>query len=183
MSDLVKSSHLIWLVEFEPAGSTGLHEVFPKKMYHCIRRIDLSMALKLLGKKINPLMIFLEGPPGKPMQNALSRIQEIRPTLPVFMINRWQNVAELRSWFTGYFLEMGQPATQGHPKSASAYGLSARELAILRLMIKGLIKKEIAEQLSISYHTVDNHERNIFKKMNSHTRTAVVAKALIEKLF
>ena len=128
-------------------------------------------------------MILLEGPPGKPIQNALERVHEIRPALPVFIINRWQNAGEMRSWLTRCFVDLARPATQENPKSASAYGLSAREVDILRLMVKGLIKKEIAEELSISYHTVDNHERNIFRKMNSHTRTAVVAKALIEKLF
>lgn len=183
MSDSAKSSHLIWLVEIEPAGSTGFYEIFPKKMCHGVKRVDLSTALKLLGKKANPPMIFLEGPPGKPMQNALARIHETRPALPVFVINRWQNVSEMRSWFTGYFMEMARSTPPNPPKSASAYGLSARELDILRLMVKGLIKKEIAEQLSISHHTVDNHERHIFTKMNAHTRTAVVAKALIEKLF
>ncbi|MEO7677218.1 MAG: LuxR C-terminal-related transcriptional regulator [Verrucomicrobiota bacterium] len=152
-------------------------------MCHRMRRVDLSMALKLLGKKTQPPMIFLEGPPGKPMQNALARIYETCPALPVFTINRWQSVSEMRSWFTGYFMEMARSTPSNPPKNASAYGLSARELEILRLMVKGLIKKEIAEQLSLSYHTVDNHERHIFSKMNAHTRTAVVAKALIEKLF
>lgn len=183
MSDSTKSSHLIWLVEIESAGSTGFFKVFSKEMRHGIKRVELSVALKLLGKKVNPPMIFLEGPPGKPIQNALARIQEIRPALPVFTINRWQNVSEMRSWFTGYFTAMARSTPPNPPKRAGAYGLSARELEILRLMVKGLIKKEIAEQLSISHHTVDNHERHIFIKMNVHTRTAVVAKALIEKLF
>src|SRR6266705_783259 len=35
------------------------------------------------------------------------------------------------------------------------YGLTAREQSILELMTEGLIKKEIAEKLSLSYHTVD----------------------------
>ncbi|MEO7299528.1 MAG: helix-turn-helix transcriptional regulator [Verrucomicrobiota bacterium] len=183
MSVSAKPLHLIWLVEIEPAGSTGFFEICPKEMCRGIDRMDLSTALKLLMKKKNPLMIFLEGPPGKPMQNALARIHEIRPALPVFTISRWQNVSEMRSWFTGYFMEISRTTPPNPPKSASAYGLSARELDILRLMVKGLIKKEIAEQLSISHHTVDNHERHIFTKMNVHTRTAVVAKALIEKLF
>lgn len=183
MSDSTKSSHLIWLVEIEPPGTTGFYGTFPAEMCRDINRVDLSTALQLLENKINPPMIFLEGPPGKPMQNALARIQEIRPALPVFLIHRWRNALEMRSWFTGYFMEMARSTPPVPPKSANAYGLSTRELEILRLMVKGLIKKEIAEQLSISHHTVDNHERHIFTKMNVHTRTAVVAKALIEKFF
>lgn len=63
------------------------------------------------------------------------------------------------------------------------YGLTAREQRILELMIQGLIKKEIAAQLSLSYHTVDTHLRNIYAKLQVHTRTGAVAKALKERLF
>jgi DNA-binding NarL/FixJ family response regulator len=63
------------------------------------------------------------------------------------------------------------------------YGLTTREEKILELMTQGLIKKEIAEQLSLSYHTVDTHLRNIYTKLHVHTRTAAVSKALKERLF
>jgi DNA-binding NarL/FixJ family response regulator len=63
------------------------------------------------------------------------------------------------------------------------YGLTAREQEILELMTRGLIKKEIADQLSLSYHTVDTHLRNIYTKLHVHTRTGAVAKALKERLF
>jgi len=63
------------------------------------------------------------------------------------------------------------------------YGLTLREREILELMTKGLIKKEIADQLSLSYHTVDTHLRNIYTKLHVHTRTGAVSKALKERLF
>ena len=63
------------------------------------------------------------------------------------------------------------------------YGLTAREQKILELMTEGLIKKEIADQLSLSYHTVDTHLRNIYTKLHVHTRTGAVSKALRERLF
>lgn len=63
------------------------------------------------------------------------------------------------------------------------YGLTAREQKILELMTQGLIKKEIADQLSLSYHTVDTHLRNIYTKLHVHTRTGAVSKALKERLF
>lgn len=55
-------------------------------------------------------------------------------------------------------------------------------MGIAKLLVEGMITKEIAEALSISYHTVDQHQRRIFKKMNVHTRSAAVAKALIERV-
>jgi DNA-binding NarL/FixJ family response regulator len=63
------------------------------------------------------------------------------------------------------------------------YGLTAREQKILELMTQGLIKKEIADRLSLSYHTIDTHLRNIYTKLHVHTRTGAVSKALKERLF
>ena len=63
------------------------------------------------------------------------------------------------------------------------YGLTEREQEILEWMVNGMIKKEIADKLSISYHTVDTHLRNIYTKLHVHTRGGAVAKAVKERLF
>lgn len=63
------------------------------------------------------------------------------------------------------------------------YGLTGREKEILEYMVQGLIKKEIADRLSLSYHTVDTHLRNIYSKLHVNTRTGAVSKALKERLF
>lgn len=62
------------------------------------------------------------------------------------------------------------------------YGLSAREKEILELMVEGLIKKEIADRIGVSHHTVNNHLRSIYEKLHVHTRGGAVAKALNERL-
>lgn len=62
------------------------------------------------------------------------------------------------------------------------YRLTSREKEILELMVQGLIKKEIADRLSLSYHTVDTHLRNIYSKLHVHTRTGAVSKAVKERL-
>lgn len=58
------------------------------------------------------------------------------------------------------------------------YGLTGREQEVLELMVRGMTKKEIAEELSVSYHTIDTHLRHIYQKMHVHTRTGAVAKAM-----
>jgi DNA-binding NarL/FixJ family response regulator len=62
------------------------------------------------------------------------------------------------------------------------YGLSAREKEILELMARGKIIKIIADELSLSAHTVNNHLRNIYAKLHVHTRSGAVAKALRENI-
>lgn len=65
---------------------------------------------------------------------------------------------------------------------SAQYGLSMREKQILELMVQGLIKKEIADVLGISFHTVNNQLRNIYDKLQVHTRSGAVAKVLTERL-
>lgn len=65
----------------------------------------------------------------------------------------------------------------------SDYGLTSREREILNLAVQGLIKKEIADRLDLSFHTVDAHLRNIYTKLQVNTRAGAVSKALKEHLF
>lgn len=45
--------------------------------------------------------------------------------------------------------------------------LSTREAEILKWVCEGLDSKQIAQKLSLSHHTVNNHRRNILRKTNS----------------
>lgn len=42
------------------------------------------------------------------------------------------------------------------------------------LLADGLVKKEISDQLDISTHTVNNHVRNIYEKLNVKNGPAAV---------
>lgn len=74
-------------------------------------------------------------------------------------------------------------------KGFSSYGpvahiapLTQREAEVLRLLVRGLIKKEIAEELSISQHTVDMHLRSVYRKLQVRSQTEAVSKALRQGL-
>ncbi len=69
------------------------------------------------------------------------------------------------------------------PVQRQSYGLTDREREVLELAVRGLVVKEIAEHLRLSYYTVDNHLRNIYTKLQVHTRGGAVAKAVSEGLF
>jgi DNA-binding NarL/FixJ family response regulator len=56
--------------------------------------------------------------------------------------------------------------------------LSEREQQVLDLLSQGLMYKEIAEKLAISYETVHTYIRRIYEKLQVRTRTEAVAKFL-----
>jgi DNA-binding NarL/FixJ family response regulator len=62
------------------------------------------------------------------------------------------------------------------------YSLSDREKEILSLLVDGLSKKQIAEKIFLSHHTVDSHLRNIYAKLEVHSRSSAISKAIREKL-
>ena len=61
---------------------------------------------------------------------------------------------------------------------AQTESLSEREQQVLDLLSQGLIYKEIAEKLGISYETVHTYIRRIYEKLQVRTRTEAVAKFL-----
>ncbi|MEX1255970.1 MAG: LuxR C-terminal-related transcriptional regulator [Dehalococcoidia bacterium] len=63
-------------------------------------------------------------------------------------------------------------------RTTESYGLTARELEILRLAAGGQSDKEIAAALSISRLTVHSHVRRILEKMDSASRTEACVRAV-----
>jgi len=61
--------------------------------------------------------------------------------------------------------------------------LSDRELQILSLLAEGLVKKEIAKKLSISYATVDTHVGRIYQKLDVSNAPSAVNRAHRMRLF
>ena len=73
--------------------------------------------------------------------------------------------------------ERGQPdRAPAHRPLASQprSDLSERELEIIELVATGLTNQEIAERLTISKRTVDNHVSNIFTKTGAKNRVALL---------
>jgi len=60
--------------------------------------------------------------------------------------------------------------------SVETENLSSREQEILSFLAKGFRYKEIAEKLFISIETVRTHLRNIYEKLQVHSRTEAVLK-------
>jgi two-component system NarL family response regulator len=56
--------------------------------------------------------------------------------------------------------------------------LSAREVQVLGLIVRGLANKQIAFTLSIAEHTVKNHVKNILSKLGVQDRTQAATAAI-----
>jgi DNA-binding NarL/FixJ family response regulator len=69
------------------------------------------------------------------------------------------------------------------PRTEISNILTERELEILTLLGEGLVKKEIADQLQISYTTVDTHVGHIYKKLDVTNAPSAISKAYRLGLF
>lgn len=68
------------------------------------------------------------------------------------------------------------------PPKKSDYNLTPHELRILRLLVEGHNYKTAAKELGVSINTVAFHVRHIYDKLQVHSKSAAVAKALRDHL-
>jgi two-component system nitrate/nitrite response regulator NarL len=68
------------------------------------------------------------------------------------------------------------------PKTEQCEDLTPREYDVLRALVDGLDYKQIAQRHFISLDTVRNHIRHIYEKLQVHSKSEAVAKALQQHL-
>ncbi len=75
-------------------------------------------------------------------------------------------------------------AAAGHREARAGLpcGLTERELDVLRLLVRGLTDKEIAQALGISHRTVHHHNQSLFSKIGVVTRGAAALFAIEKNL-
>jgi len=59
---------------------------------------------------------------------------------------------------------------------ATDFNLSARENEVLNLLMDGLSYKQIAANCNVTIDTISSHIRNIYSKLNIHSRSELAAK-------
>ncbi len=69
------------------------------------------------------------------------------------------------------------------PPENADYHLTRQETELLKLLIEGHYKKTAAREMGISTNTVSFHLKNIYAKLQVHSKTEAVAKTLRERLF
>ncbi len=69
-----------------------------------------------------------------------------------------------------------------HPPDNDHCRLTPQETELLKLLVKGHYYKTAAQQMGISTSTVSFHLKNIYQKLQVHSKTEAVAKALRQRL-
>jgi DNA-binding NarL/FixJ family response regulator len=68
------------------------------------------------------------------------------------------------------------------PPDRADYRLTPHELRLLRMLVEGHNYKTAAADLGVSVNTISFHMRRIYSKLEVHSRTEAVAKALKTRL-
>ncbi|MFN2598130.1 MAG: response regulator [Pyrinomonadaceae bacterium] len=68
------------------------------------------------------------------------------------------------------------------PPESASYRLTPQETELLKLLVEGHYVKTAARAMNISTNTVSFHLKNIYQKLQVHSKTEAVAKALRERL-
>ncbi len=77
-----------------------------------------------------------------------------------------------------YLLRRFRPGETAAPQASDTPALSEREREVLNLIVKGFSYAEIAGVLAVSVTTVTSHVRNIYRKLDVHSRGEAVYEAL-----
>jgi DNA-binding NarL/FixJ family response regulator len=163
---------------------------------------DGNQAVDLFGKHQPHLVLMDLRMPNKDGIEATVEIRRRHPAARVLMLTTFDGDADihkaLEAGAQGYVLKnaTGQeliPAIQavaaGHrwiPKEVAQRlatrklfeDLTPREVQVLQFLVKGLANKQIGDMLNITEHTVKDHLKNIFGKLQVVDRTEAVTAAI-----
>jgi DNA-binding NarL/FixJ family response regulator len=68
------------------------------------------------------------------------------------------------------------------PPDHATYDLTPQEAELLKLLVDGHHKKTAAAKMGITVNTVSFHLKNVYTKLQVHSKTEAVAKAIRERL-
>ncbi|MEM9998074.1 MAG: response regulator transcription factor [Bacteroidota bacterium] len=150
--------------------------------------------------------------PGIDGITATTRLKSAHPAIEVLMLTVFEDeeriFAAVKAGASGYLLKDasagrivgavlevahgGAPVSPLVAKKLLSYvrgddagedlGLTNRERDVLDLIVEGLIEDAIADRLSISPHTVRSHIKNLYEKLQVHSRAEVVRVAYQHRL-
>jgi DNA-binding CsgD family transcriptional regulator len=99
---------------------------------------------------------------------SFQRLQSLMPVIEALLVRQWdaERLADTAA---------GPVTLDGTLQQSGFSSLSAREREIVALILKGHSSKSIAWQLAIAVGTVKNHRKNIYRKLNITSQSALFA--------
>jgi len=83
-----------------------------------------------------------------------------------------------KKFFSEEVLDLALEAIEKKTTPESPVILTSSEIEIVRMIATGLTTKEIAFKKNISYHTVNTHRKNIFRKMEVSNSSELILQAI-----
>src|SRR5262249_10496516 len=68
------------------------------------------------------------------------------------------------------------------PPSEADYGLTPHEIRLLKLLVEGYNYMNAATELDVSVNTIKFHMRSIYEKLQVHSKSQAVSKALRDRI-
>jgi DNA-binding NarL/FixJ family response regulator len=108
----------------------------------------------------------------------------LKHTPPAEIMEAIQEIHEGGSPMTPSIANRVLKMVKQRPESASkeSFDLSAREKEILTCLVKGMSYKMVADTCFISIETVNVHIKNIYRKLQVHSKSEAVIKAIRGKI-
>ena len=98
------------------------------------------------------------------------------------MLTPYNGVIEINDTRSKIISKMNEFAHSETTKSTDDVELSKRETDVLVAVAKGMMNKEIADQMNISIHTVISHRKNITRKTGIKSVSGLTVYALLNNL-
>jgi DNA-binding NarL/FixJ family response regulator len=83
-----------------------------------------------------------------------------------------------KKYYSGEVLDFLMVSSYANNERQENFYLTPAEIKMVKLISGGLTTKEIALQLSISFHTVMSHRKNIFRKLNVSSVSELIMYAI-----
>lgn len=170
------------------------------------------LSVKTHIQELNPGLILMDiDMPGMTGIEAVRQIRAVNPSVPIIMLTVFDDnthvLEAIHAGASGYLLKkhlstklfdaVDEVLSGGAPMSPTiarmviasmqkpaenTYQLTPRENEVLTLLSQGNSYKMIAAQSGISIDTVRAHIKKIYEKLQVHSQTEAVSKAIQEKL-
>jgi DNA-binding NarL/FixJ family response regulator len=83
-----------------------------------------------------------------------------------------------KKYYSSELLDLMIEMNMGKQTQEESKMLTSSELEIVKLISQGLTTKEIAQKKNVSFHTVNTHRKNIFRKMGVSNASELVMNAI-----